>query len=80
MKTTYIPPVFPEPKNLGSDCCEAEVKEEDGVLKCCQCHEACEEVFETQEELYDRLEDEEASFEGDVAEAKWEASRDEKYC
>lgn len=35
---------------------------------------------ETEEQMIERLEDEEASFESDMAEAKWEASRDDKNC
>lgn len=69
-----------EPESLGSDCCEASVKEEDGVIRCCECGEACEETFETDEQVAEREEDERASYEEGQAEAKWEASRDEQYC
>ena len=93
--TPYLPadcqgnnPSFPwnhkeiegEPESKGSDCCEAGIKEEDGVIKCLACGEACEEVFESEEDLQERLEDEENSRADNEAEARWEASREDQYC
>lgn len=69
-----------EPESKGSDCCEANVKEVDGVIICCSCGEACEEVFESEEELQERIQDEEEWREADLAESRFEAERDERYC
>lgn len=68
-----------EPESLGSDCCQSGVRELDGVIVCNQCNEPCEEVFETEEQLQDRLEDIEASRDSDIAESRWEAEREDRH-
>lgn len=56
-----------EPQSLGSDCCASDVAEVDGVLICLECKHPCEEVFETEDEIWQRMKAEEEDWEEDCA-------------
>ena len=64
-------------QSKGSDCCNHAVTEIDGVIICKGCGEPCEEVFEDEGALQERLEDELASMEADRSQDRFERSREE---
>lgn len=81
IQKTKEPIAYPE--SLGSNCCESEVYELDGVIICTACGEPDEEVFETEEE--DEDEDDGINFEEmsareqNEADFKCDSIRDSKY-
>lgn len=77
MLTPYTKTYLGEPLSLGSDCCEADVENIDGVIICCSCDEPCEEVFETHENMIERLQQEESDREEMEQEYRWERNSDD---
>lgn len=76
MKFQPITPYYGDPESKGSNCCEASVKEIDGVIICTCCCEPAEEVFEDDEEMEERLLEEAEGTYFNEAEFSWESERE----
>jgi len=71
--------VIAYPESLGSNCCESSVYELDGVIFCKACGEPAEEVFETEEQAEERIDEEIEAREANEADFKCDSIRDSKY-